>query len=67
MEGKDIVIGMLQTLSTKDLNETIVKEFGLTVYDECHHLRRSIFKCYDTNSYELCSWIKWYMTKEKMD
>ena len=43
VEGKDIVIGMLQTLSTKDLNETIVKEFGLTVYDECHHLSAEVF------------------------
>ena len=34
---------MLQTLSTKDLNETIVKEFGLTVYDECHHLSAEVF------------------------
>jgi superfamily II DNA or RNA helicase len=43
VEGKDIVIGMLQTLSTKDLNENIVKEFGLTIYDECHHLSAEVF------------------------
>ena len=33
VEDKDIVIGMLQTLSTKDLDYSIVKEFGLTIYD----------------------------------
>lgn len=43
VEGKDIVIGMLQTLSTKDFSEDIVNQFGLTVYDECHHLSAEVF------------------------
>uniref|UniRef100_A0A6C0KJA7 Helicase ATP-binding domain-containing protein n=1 Tax=viral metagenome TaxID=1070528 RepID=A0A6C0KJA7_9ZZZZ len=43
VEDKDIVIGMLQTLSTKDLDYSIVKEFGLTIYDECHHLSAEVF------------------------
>ena len=43
VEDKDIVIGMLQTLSTKDMNENIVKSFGLTIYDECHHLSAEVF------------------------
>ena len=43
VEDKDIVIGMLQTLSTKDLKSEIVEEFGLTVYDECHHLSAEVF------------------------
>lgn len=42
-EDKDIVIGMLQTLSTKQLPEEIVKEFGLAIYDECHHLSAEVF------------------------
>ena len=42
-EDKDIVIGMLQTLSTKNFTEEIISEFGLTVYDECHHLSAEIF------------------------
>ncbi len=42
-ENKDIVIGMLQTLSTKDLPYDIIKEFGLTIYDECHHLSAEVF------------------------
>lgn len=43
IENKDIVIGMLQTLSTKELDYSIVKEFGLTIYDECHHLSAEVF------------------------
>ena len=43
VENKDIVIGMLQTLCTKDLSEDIVEQFGLTIYDECHHLSAEVF------------------------
>ena len=43
IEDKDIVIGMLQTLSTKMLHKNIVEQFGLTVYDECHHLSAEVF------------------------
>ena len=43
IEGKDIVIGMLQTLSTKEFSEDIINQFGLTVYDECHHLSAEVF------------------------
>ena len=43
IKDKDIVIGMLQTLCTKDLDETIINEFGLTIYDECHHLSAEVF------------------------
>tara|TARA_Y100000816_G_C26089692_1_gene575650 strand:- start:339 stop:1775 length:1437 start_codon:yes stop_codon:yes gene_type:complete len=43
VDHKDIVIGMLQTLSTKDIPYEIVKEFGLTIYDECHHLSAEVF------------------------
>ena len=42
-EDKDIVIGMLQTLSTKNFSEDLINEFGLTVYDECHHLSAEVF------------------------
>ena len=42
-DNKDIVIGMLQTLSTKKLDNSIVEKFGLTVYDECHHLSAEVF------------------------
>ena len=35
IEGKDIVIGMLQSLSMKDYPISVFKSFGLSVYDEC--------------------------------
>lgn len=43
VENKDIVIGMLQTLSTKEFSHDIIKDFGLTIYDECHHLSAEVF------------------------
>ena len=43
VENKDIVIGMLQTLCTKTLPDDIVEQFGLTIYDECHHLSAEVF------------------------
>lgn len=42
-DGKDIVIGMLQTLSTKKFSPELVSEFGFTIYDECHHLSAEVF------------------------
>ena len=43
IDYKDIVIGMLQTLSTKEFDYDITKQFGLTIYDECHHLSAEVF------------------------
>ena len=34
---------MLQTLCTKKLDDSIVEQFGLTIYDECHHLSAEVF------------------------
>ena len=34
---------MLQTLSTKDCDPKIKDEFGLCIYDECHHLSAEVF------------------------
>jgi superfamily II DNA or RNA helicase len=36
VEGKDIVIGMIQTLYNRDYGETAFAEFGLTIIDEVH-------------------------------
>ena len=43
VEGKDIVIGMLQSLSMKDYPSEVLSSFGLTVYDECHHISAEVF------------------------
>ena len=43
IQDKDIVIGMLQSLSMKDYPEDQFDEFGLTVIDECHHISAEIF------------------------
>jgi superfamily II DNA or RNA helicase len=43
IEDKDIVIGMLQSLSMKDYDRSIFKQFGLTIVDECHHISAEVF------------------------
>lgn len=43
VENKDIVIGMLQSISMKDYDPAIFKQFGLVIYDECHHVGSEIF------------------------
>tara|TARA_B100000963_G_scaffold362057_1_gene402880 strand:+ start:4963 stop:6453 length:1491 start_codon:yes stop_codon:yes gene_type:complete len=43
VENKDIVIGMLQSLSMKDYPKSIFDSFGLSVYDECHHIGAEVF------------------------
>lgn len=41
--GKDVVIGMLQSISSRDYDDNIFKEFGLVIYDETHHLGSKVF------------------------
>lgn len=43
IEGKDIVIGMLQSLSMKEYPQDQFKDFGLTIFDECHHISSETF------------------------
>jgi len=43
VEDKDIVIGMLQSLSMKDYEKSIFSQFGLTIIDECHHISAEVF------------------------
>ena len=43
IDGKDIVIGMLQSLSIKEYPKDQFKDFGLTIYDECHHISSETF------------------------
>ena len=43
VEGYDIVIGMLQSISMKEYSEKVFEDFGLVIYDECHHLGAETF------------------------
>jgi superfamily II DNA or RNA helicase len=43
VEGKDVVIAMLQTLSMKDLPIATFKPIGLVIVDECHHIASEVF------------------------
>ena len=43
IENKDIVIGMLQSLSMKEYPADIFNSFGLTIVDECHHISSEVF------------------------
>ena len=43
IEDKDIVIGMLQSLSQKEYPENLFDSFGLSIYDETHHLGAEVF------------------------
>ena len=42
-EDKDIVIGMLQSLSMKTYPTSLFQEFGLTIVDETHHIAAEVF------------------------
>ena len=43
IDGKDIVLGMIQSLSNKEYPAKMWDEFGLCVFDECHHLSAEVF------------------------
>lgn len=45
IDGKDIVIAMLQSLSMKDYPSTLFDSFGLTIIDEVHHISSEVFSC----------------------
>lgn len=45
IENKDIVIGMLQSLSMKDYPDGTFSSFGLTIIDEVHHISSEVFSC----------------------
>ena len=42
IEDKDIVIGMLQSLSQKDYEPKLFKEFGFTIIDECFPFKQNV-------------------------
>lgn len=43
VQNKDIVIGMLQSLSMKDYPKQIFDSFGFTIIDETHHIAAEVF------------------------
>ncbi len=43
IEDKDIVLGMLQSLSMKEYPADMFDSFGLTVFDEVHHMGAEVF------------------------
>tara|TARA_Y100000782_G_scaffold3214_1_gene3715 strand:- start:81139 stop:83109 length:1971 start_codon:yes stop_codon:yes gene_type:complete len=43
IEGKDVVLGMLQSLSMKEYDDDAFSSFGLTISDECHHISAEVF------------------------
>jgi len=42
-DEKDIVIGMIQSLSKKTYPKSIIDQFGLTIIDETHHIAAEVF------------------------
>jgi superfamily II DNA or RNA helicase len=42
-ENKDVVIGMLQSISIKDYEDSVFSNFGLVIYDEVHHFGSRVF------------------------
>tara|TARA_Y100000389_G_C17460376_1_gene521253 strand:- start:793 stop:2265 length:1473 start_codon:yes stop_codon:yes gene_type:complete len=42
-DDKDIVIGMLQSISKKDYPYSLFQEFGFTIIDETHHISAEVF------------------------
>ena len=43
IDGKDIVIGMLQSIAMKDYPKGTFDSFGMTVIDETHHICSNVF------------------------
>lgn len=43
IEDKDIVLGMIQSISMKDYESSIFSSFGLTIIDEVHHISSEVF------------------------
>ena len=43
VEGKDVVIAMLQTISMRDIPIKTFSPIGLVIVDECHHIASEVF------------------------
>lgn len=43
IKNKDIVLGMLQSISMKEYEDDVFSSFGFTIIDECHHIAAEVF------------------------
>jgi superfamily II DNA or RNA helicase len=43
IENKDIVIGMIQSVSMKEYDDELFKQFNFIIYDEAHHCASKVF------------------------
>jgi len=43
IDGKNVVIGMLQSILSRDYSDRIMNQFDLVIFDECHHLSSKEF------------------------
>lgn len=43
IKGKDIVIGMLQSIAMKSYEPSVFETFGFTIIDETHHISSKVF------------------------
>ena len=43
VDGKDIVIAMLQSISMKEYPDSVFSQFDFAIFDECHHLAAQVF------------------------
>ena len=43
IENKDIVLGMIQSISMKEYDPEVFSSFGLTIIDEVHHISSEVF------------------------
>ena len=43
VEGRDVVIAMVQTLSVRTFDEDAFDGFGTVIVDECHHMSAEVF------------------------
>eukprot|EP00873_Tetraselmis_striata_P033757 jgi/Tetstr1/454021/TSEL_040940.t1 len=43
VEGRDIVIAMVQTMAVRDFDEDAFDGFGTVIVDECHHMSAEVF------------------------
>lgn len=42
-KDKDIVVGMIQSISMKSYDKEVFRDFGFIIVDECHHIASRVF------------------------